>query len=32
MAERAKLRYHGKAYYDEDMIAIAKKELNFNGL
>lgn len=32
MAERAKLRYHDKAYYDEDMIAIAKKELNFNGL
>ena len=32
MAERAKLRYHGKAYYDEDLIFIAKKELKFNGL
>ena len=32
MAERAKLRYHGKAYYDEDFVAICKKELKFNGL
>ena len=32
MAERAKLRYHGKAYYDEDFVAICKKELQFNGL
>lgn len=32
MAERAKLRYNGKGYYDEDLIFIAKKELKFNGL
>lgn len=32
MTERAKLRYNGKAYYDEDLVFIAKKELKFNGL
>ena len=32
MAERAKLRYGGKSYYEEDLVFIAKKELKFNGL
>ncbi len=32
MAERAKLKYNGKSYYEEDMLAICKKELKFNGL
>ncbi len=32
MAERAKLRYNNKSYYDEDLTFIAKKELKFNGL
>ncbi len=32
MGERAKLRYHGKVYYDEDFVLIVKKELNQKGL
>ena len=32
MAERAKLKFDGKSYYDEDLVFIAKKELKFNGL
>lgn len=32
MAERAKLRYNGKSYYEEDLLFICKKELKFKGL
>ena len=32
MATRAKLRYNGKSYMDEDLVYVCKKELKFNGL
>ena len=32
MAVRAKLRYNGKSYMDEDLVYICKKELKFMGL
>lgn len=32
MAERAKLKFNGRSYYDADLVFICQKELKFNGL